>query len=92
LSDDKIGPNVKRLIIHKMSVDAIPAGGGLESGLRFLSSKESIMNGAKSATEWVKGAIEIVRLAEEPNPFKDADNETIAGELLRQIELRKSKV
>ena len=41
----KLGPNAKRLLAHKMSVDAIPAGGGLADGIKFLSSKESIISG-----------------------------------------------
>lgn len=48
-----MGPNVKRLIAHKMATDAIPAQGGLADGLRFLSSAESIRNGCRAATAWV---------------------------------------
>lgn len=83
------GPNVQKLIIEKMAADAIPAGGGLVDGIRFLSSREAVVNGAKRATEWVKLAICAVRTACEPNPWKNATDEEIAGEVLRQIEERK---
>lgn len=83
-----IGPNVKKLWAMKMAKDAIPDGGGLADGLKFLSSRESIAAGAKAATEWVKGAIAVVRLAAEPNPWKNATDEEIAGELLKRTEER----
>lgn len=80
------GPNVKRLIIQKTSTDAIPKDGGLADGLRFLSSSARIAAGIRAATEWVQLAIQAVREAAEPNPWKNADDETIAAEILRQIE------
>ena len=84
-----IGPNIKMLIATKMATDAIPAGGGFADGVRFLSSKESIIAGAKAATEFVKLAIQAVRQAGDPNPWRNATDEEIAGELLRQIEAKK---
>lgn len=84
-----LGPNAKKLIAHKMSIDAIPAGGGFEAGIRFLSSKESILSGARHATQWVLAAIDAVRGAAEPNQWKSASDEEIAGELLLKIDERK---
>lgn len=86
----KIGPNVKKLLILKMSKDAIPDGGGLAAGLNFLSSKESIMSGFRAAREWTEMAIQAVREAAEPNPWKNATDETIAGELLLRVDRCKS--
>lgn len=83
------GPNVKKLIIRKMSTDAIPDGGGLEDGMRFLSDPQGISRAAKAATEWVSIAIRAVREATDPNPWRDASDEDIAGEILRKIEERK---
>lgn len=83
------GPNVKKLIASKMSVDAVPSGGGLKDALSFITSKEKIIEGAKKATAWVEEAIKMVREAKEPNEWKNADDETIACEILRQIEARK---
>lgn len=85
----KRGPNFNRLMSHKMAKEAIPDGGGLADGIKFLSSKESILAGARAAAEFTERAIEAVRNAAEPNPWRNADDEAIAGELLRQIEARK---
>jgi len=81
-----IGTNVKKLIIHKMSLDAIPSGGGVADGLKFLTDKEKISKTLREANEWAKQAILIVKKAKEPNPFKKASDEDIAGEILRKIE------
>lgn len=67
-------------------MDAIPLGGNFGDGLRFLQNPEAIVASARAATEWVKTAIRAVREAAEPNPRKTADDETIAAEVLRQIE------
>lgn len=80
-------PNVNKLIARKMAIDAIPAGGGLGDGLRFLASAESIMDGHKKAKEWVEQAIAAVKGAPD-NPYGD-DDEVIAAEILRRINERK---
>jgi hypothetical protein len=82
------GPAVRRLTVHKMALDAIPAGGGFAAGLRFLSSATRITEGAGRARIWVAEAIKAVRAAGDPNPFRDADDETIAAEILRQLDER----
>lgn len=87
---DKIGPNVRRLIAHKMSLDAIPKGGGFADGLNFLSDRSKITEGARRATDWVQLAIKTLRQAAEPNPWKDADDETIAAEFLKRVRERKN--
>jgi hypothetical protein len=79
------GPNVRKLIVRRMSSQAIPPGGGLADAVKFLSSKDTIIGGARAATEWVKLAIAAVRQAAEPNQFKSANDEEIAAEILRQI-------
>jgi hypothetical protein len=84
-----LGPNVKRLISIKMAKDAIPDGGGFADGVKFLSSKESIVAGVRAATEWVKAALIAVRQATEPNPWKSASDEEIAGHIIERIEARK---
>jgi hypothetical protein len=81
-----IGPNVKKLIIHKMSLDAIPPGGGVADGLKFFTDKERISKTLRESNEWVKQAIFAVRNAREPNPWKTTSDEDIAGEILRKIE------
>lgn len=83
--------NVTRLIIHKMSVDAIPDSGGLADGLAFLSDKNRIKEGWQKAEAWVREAILLVRQAADPNPWREASDEAIAGELLRQVAERLEK-
>lgn len=83
------GPNVKRLIAHKMSVDAIPKGGGIADALAFLSSPQHIVASAKAATVWVDKVIELIKSAPD-NPYGD-DDEAIAAEILRRIEERNSE-
>lgn len=82
-----IGPNVKKLIIWKMSRDAIPPGGGFVDGIRFLSNPKEIVKIAKAAEEWVKTAILAVKQARD-NSYGN-DDEAIAGEIIRRIELRR---
>jgi hypothetical protein len=88
---NQIGPNVKKLIFHKMSQEAIPKGGGVADGLKFLMDKERIQKAFRESTQWVESVILAVRSAAEPNPFKDADDETIAAEILRRVEEKANK-
>lgn len=77
-----IGPNVRKLIAHKMSVDAIPPGGGLMTGVEFLLDKNRVVNSAKVATKWVEDAIALVRTSPD-NPYKT--DEEIAGAILDKL-------
>ena len=83
-----LGPNMKKLIAHKMSRDAIPDGGGFTEGLRFLMTPGAMSRGWKEAVEWCDAAIVAVRQAAEPNPWKNASEEDIAAELVRRIDER----
>lgn len=85
----KHGKNVQQLIIHKMSLDAVPRGGGMADGLKFLSSKETIAKSARFAEAWVKASIQVVRECPAPNHFARADDEAIAGEILRILKATK---
>jgi hypothetical protein len=84
----EIGPNVKKLIAAKMAADAIPAGGGLQSGIEYLLAP-GLGQRAKAAADWVRQAIQVVKSAPD-NPFGD-DDEAIAGELLRLAETRRAE-
>jgi len=81
------GPEVKKLICHRMSQLMIPSGGGLLDGIRALSSPESIGNYAREATTWVEKAIATVKAA--PDNSWGNDDEAIASEINRQIDQRK---
>lgn len=89
MSKAKQGPNVRRLICEKMAKDAVPDKDSFEVALSFLTNPTGITDGAKLATGWVNAAIWAVRNAVEPNPWKDADDETIAAEILKVIEARR---
>lgn len=85
------GPNVKKLIIRKMSLLMVPAstpkGKGMEMAVNALRKPGNIGATAREATAWVEAALEAVRSAPD-NPYGD-DDEAIAGEILRQIEEKK---
>lgn len=83
--------SIQWLICHKMSVDAIQKGSGVDAlalGLDFLSSKDKLLDGLKNARLWVDAAILAIRQAAEPNPWRDSTDEEIATEIKRQIESR----
>lgn len=83
------GPNVKRLIAHKMSLLMIPPGTkkgqGLATGMAALMKPGNIQQVCKEATEWVEQAIDAVKACPDGGWWGD-ENEAIAGELLRQID------
>lgn len=84
----KIGPNLKKLMAHKMAIDAVPPGGGLWSAIEVLMSTEKMRENAQRALEWALLSINAVRCAID-NPYGD-DEETIAGAILQKIEERKA--
>lgn len=84
-----LGPNLKKFIFHKMSVDAIPAGSGFGAGVVFLITPGRMAAGFRSAAEWCDLAITAIRNAAEPNPWRDSDEEEIAAEIMRRINERK---
>jgi len=80
----KIGPNVRKLICQKISLLAVPAGGGVADAIGFLSDKDKIVRLTREATAWVEIALRAVR--EAPGGEAYGDDEAIAGEILRQVE------
>ena len=82
-------PNLKKLIFIKMGKDAIPDGGGFADGVKFLTTPGAMKQGWQDAVKWVDGAILAVRMATEPNPWKNSSDEEIAGEIVRKLESRK---
>uniref|UniRef100_A0A6M3IRQ7 Uncharacterized protein n=1 Tax=viral metagenome TaxID=1070528 RepID=A0A6M3IRQ7_9ZZZZ len=87
-----LGPNVKKLIAHKMSLDAIPKGGGIKNGIDFLTNRKRITQSFRESNEWVEKVIAIIKNANEPNPWKNADSEAIASELLCRIDEKKKGI
>ena len=89
IKSDKIGPNVKRLIVHKMSLLAIPVGSGRNSlmlGAEMLTNRGKFASTAAEASNWVRQAIAVMKTAPD-NPYGDND-EAIAKALLDGIEER----
>jgi hypothetical protein len=73
-----------------MALDAVPPHGGLADALHFLRQPAKVVSTAREATAWVEQALQLVRQAADPNPWRDASDEDIAAEILRRIEDRKS--
>ena len=80
-----------RLIAHKMALDAIPVGGCTVDGIKFLTNRVMMTDSLHRSTKWVKNAILAIRNAAEPNQYKNATDEEIAGEILRRIEEKRGK-
>jgi hypothetical protein len=80
------GPNVKKLIAHKMSLDTVPRGGGFKDAVAFLSDPKGITSAARSATVWVEAALAAVRAAPDCRP--GITDEEIAADILARIEAK----
>lgn len=80
-----MGPNVRALVARKMSVDTVPNGcaDGFGEALKLFSDPAVLKARAVAATKWVAEAMEAVRATKGPNPFRDATDEEVAGEILR---------
>lgn len=80
------GPNVKKLIAHKMSLLMVPpgCGNGLQTALAALTKPGNVVAVAKEATMWVNEAIAVMKTAPD-SPYGD-DDEAIAGAILAKIE------
>jgi hypothetical protein len=84
----KIGPNLKKLMVHFMAVDAIPAGGGLQAAVDLIMSPNGLRDSAMRSLAQALAAVDAMRAAPD-NPYGD-DEEIIAGEFVKQIEERKA--
>lgn len=84
--------SMKRLIISRMSVMAIPPGGGAKEALEFLSTSKNIADGWRKAEAWAREAIALIRTGQEPNPWKTASDDDIADEIMRRIDERKGRL
>lgn len=81
----KIGPNMMRLVIMKMSCEAIPSGSKdpLASAIEFLSNRESISAATKAASVWAHEAVSLVKTC--PDSPYGKDDESIAAAILAKI-------
>lgn len=81
------GPNVRKLIVFKASRDAIPDGGGMADGMRFLTDptyRKTVLDGAE---RWVIRALDVVKTSPD-NPYGH-DDEAIAAAILERIDDRR---
>ena len=61
---------------------AIPEDGGLVDGVNFLLDGERVRLAAQDAKEWAAEAVRVVRLAPDPNPWRDRTDDEIAAAIL----------
>lgn len=86
-----MGPSQKKLICERIAQLAIPDGGGFQAGIDFLLDPAKVKTTAQAATTWVAQAITLVRTAAEPNPWKTATDEEIAGEILSKLAAKRGR-
>lgn len=83
------GPNIRKLIAHKMSLLLIPPGSSkdaMATGITGLMKPGNVSQIAREATAWVEAAVAAVKAAP-ANPY--GEDEAIAAEILRQIEAKR---
>ena len=85
-----IGPNIRKLICHRMSSIIVPPNGGFKDVFSAIKTPGRLTQVARESTEWVESAVACVKSAPN-NPFGD-DDEAIAGEILRRVEERRLKL
>jgi hypothetical protein len=79
------GPNVKRLIVHRMSSLLVPPGGGVGGVVASLMAPGNLARVAREATAWVEEAIRVLRTSPD---CPEGDDEHLAGLILAKIEER----
>jgi hypothetical protein len=79
-------PAIKKLICHKASLIMVPPGGGVQAVVDGLLQPGRMVEAMKEAAAWTIEAIGVVRTAAEPNPWRTADDEAIAAEIMRRVE------
>lgn len=85
------GPNVRELICRRMTALMVSNNEPGNSRDSLLSRVEQLSSIAKSATNWVEYALQLIKTAKD-NPYLD-DDEKIAEAILHAIdESKKSKL
>ena len=82
----KLGPNMEKLLIRRIAVEAVPSGGGLSDGIKLFTEPGRLKFAHRTALAWVDEAISLIRSSSD-NPYGD-DEETIAGAILILIKAR----
>ena len=85
----RVVTNLQLLINRKAALILLPPGSseGLGALVQAMLSPGVLSDAMKAAREWVTQAIQAVRSAKEPNPYKDWTDEQIATEIMNRIPL-----
>lgn len=78
--------NLMKLTIAKWSTDAIPEGGGIADGIKAIIKLAGGAPDLRKANQWCLDAIEAVRQAKDPNPYKTMSDEEIAAVILKEMD------
>ena len=84
MSERILTPNIKKLLIRFIAIEAIPSGGGLADGLLFLTDAKHRKEGIERAMNALETALAIVKTSPD-NPYGD-DDEAIAAAILDRLE------
>ncbi len=87
-------PNLHKLLTEFISVEAVPLGvrAPHEAALAYFTDDERRREITASARAKMQRAINAVRNASDPNPWRNATEEEIAGEILQGIEKRRASL
>jgi hypothetical protein len=83
-----MGPNVKKLLIEMIAVEAVPAGRGFGGALEYFLQPEQMNDVNRRAMQKVEDALDAIKAAPD-NPY-GTDDEVIAGAILSQIEAKRA--
>jgi hypothetical protein len=86
-------PNVKRLVLERAATITVQRSKGSESAISGVIERlldRSFLADLREANDWAAAAIDAVRHAGEPNPWRCATDEEIAAEVLKRVEARKA--
>ena len=84
-----LGPNIKKLIGHKVALQMIPPGTAnpIIAGFKAIMTPGLLSKHIEEAITWIQATFEVIKTAPD-NPYGD-DDEAIAGKLVHDIEERK---
>lgn len=86
-----LGPNMKKFIAERSAQLTVERGGSDPGDIAARILDGGFQQDLREASLWCKKAVEIVRLAAEPNPWKSATEEEICGWILEKLEIRKKE-
>ena len=85
---EPIGPNVKKLIFHYLSKDVK----NFADGIRTIQDLAKDPKKFSEAQAWVENSIRSIKNIQGKNPYKDMNDEEIAGAILAKVEEKRKSV